>query len=104
MSEAEDFVPVGHCVSDVITLKFSFTWTINKFSQRKEATGESLRSTVFEAPDARSSWYLELYPRGSNKHNAHCLGLFLNLEETSELQVRLYCRFTILGRDGQCDA
>ena len=49
-------------------VKFTFAWTIERFSERPEEKGHSLHSSIFtiHGPNnQKNDWMIELYPEGS---------------------------------------
>ena len=71
------------CNTSQTSIKTSFLWTIDGFSQLTEETGEELESSTFCAhTDTKTQWYLSLYPNGDIKDNKEFVGLFLNLKES----------------------
>ncbi len=68
------------------TVRHSFAWTIENFSQRKEKPGQSLRSSEFSTrkPDGRlTRWRLQLYPRGWSSLPNTVAVYLRQLDETS---------------------
>ena len=78
--------------------KFTFAWTIEKFSERQEQNGQSLCSSKFTISgpnDMETHWKLKVFPKGNKKECKEFLSIFL-VNET-EANVTAKSRFYILG-------
>ena len=73
------------CLTSEDTIKTSFQWTIEKFSERPEKVGESLESLTFSAKeDPKNIWFLCINPKGGKEENKEFIGLFLYMKASDE--------------------
>ncbi|KAK8762138.1 hypothetical protein V5799_026596 [Amblyomma americanum] len=68
----------GACLTDQMTFKTSFLWTITNFSLCRENTSQALLSSTFSAGERKSmAWRLKLFPRGGNDSCKDFVSIFL---------------------------
>ena len=81
-------------------VKFTFAWTIERFSERPERNCHNLLSNIFTVPgpdNQSADWRIELYPKGAEEDIDNFLSVNLNYESHSEVQAK--CEFSILDAD-----
>ena len=73
------------CLMSEDTIKTSFQWTIEKFSERPEKVGKCLESLTFSAKeDPKNIWFLKIYPNGNKEETKEFIELFLFLKASNE--------------------
>uniref|UniRef100_A0A0N5C1Z2 Speckle-type POZ protein (inferred by orthology to a human protein) n=1 Tax=Strongyloides papillosus TaxID=174720 RepID=A0A0N5C1Z2_STREA len=85
-----------------IVEKASTKWSIEKFSACKEKTGDLKKSSIFKSKtDDKVKWSLILYPKGFEDKSRDHISLYLQLEETDNVDVTTMCRFYVLNQEGE---
>ena len=72
-------------------VKFTFAWTIERFSERPERNCHNLLSNIFTVPgpdNQNADWRIELYPKGAEED----LDNFLSCQSTLIMKVRVKFR------------
>ena len=91
MSEESEVCPTAEnwCLTSRETIKTSFQWTIERFSERPEKIGKHLDSLTFSAKkDPKNQWFLKVYPNGYEEEDKEFIGLFLSLKNGDNEKVR----------------
>lgn len=81
---------------------FKFTWTIENFTARPEATWQSLCSSIFHVKGAdgyRTDWKIELYSRGEDDDAINFLSVYVCNE--TDIDVTAKSEVSILDSAGR---
>ena len=79
-------------------VKFTFAWTIERFSERPEEKGHSLHSNIFtiHGPNKKNDWSITLYPKGS-WGDSNFLSVYLQYKGNGDERAK--CDFSILDAE-----